>query len=113
LKIARGGINSGWVPRWSRGGRAGGRAGKRRGIQGDNGGLGLREVGFSDFDGTKPISRNRVWIVGVAGSQGMAPRHFEGLDVIDEEARAGIRRRCGARGIRRPVRRDPRRFRRT
>ena len=33
----------------------------------DNGGLGLREEGFSDFDGTKPISRNWVWIVGVAG----------------------------------------------
>ena len=24
------------------------------------------EVGFSDFDGTKPILRKRVWIVGVA-----------------------------------------------
>jgi hypothetical protein len=27
----------------------------------------LAEVGFGDFDGTKPISRKWVWIVGVAG----------------------------------------------
>jgi len=35
---------------------------------------GLRAAGFWNFDGTKPISRNWVWIVGVAGlAEGLAP----------------------------------------
>jgi hypothetical protein len=68
---------------------------------GAGGGFGAaQEVGFSDFDGTKPISRKWVWIVGVAGK---AQRRWrvsaaEGRGLAGESACPTLARQEGVGG---------------